>query len=84
MFKELINNYIDKMTIESAIKASSKLNIYFTYEEGKIIVPFLKNNKDLIDRNKKHIFIKKLSNIVNESTLKKVSLLFDEIFFLRK
>ena len=53
----MVNMYISTLTPDSAIKLAKKYGVDLTYDEASKIVPFLKRNKNNL--NKKTAFLMK-------------------------
>jgi len=79
----LINNYLKNITIEKAILVSKQLCIDFTYEEMRIVLPFVKTNwQKLLDEKNKMYLINSLANKTSVSTANKADALLNKLLII--
>ena len=80
MSKDLINYYLQSLTVPNAIYLASTYSINFSYEEAEIILPILKKNWEwYLDEEKKHCFIKDIAGLTSNETAKKVDILLSTL-----
>ena len=79
----LINNYLKNITIEKAILISKQLCIEFTYEEMRIVLPFLKANwQNLLDERNKIYLINSLASKTSVTTANKADALINKLLII--
>jgi len=80
MSKDLINYYLQSLTIPNAIYLASLQNIHFTYEEAETILPILKKNWEwYLDEEKKQCFLKDIAALTSHECEKKVDILLSTL-----
>lgn len=75
----LIKQFINNLTIDSGIKFAKKYNLIFSLEEAKIIVPFLKQNVNLINKDNKDKLLALIKLKVNSLTYSKIVSLVNKL-----
>lgn len=79
----LINNYLKNITIEKAILVSKQLCIEFTYDEMKIVLPFVKANwQNLLNEKNKIYLMNALANKTSASTASKADALLNKLLII--
>ena len=79
----LINNYLKNITIEKAILVSKQLCIDFTYEEMRVVLPFVKANwQNLLDEKNKMYLINSLANKTSIATANKTDALLNKLLII--
>lgn len=72
---QLISFYIDKITLQDALALARKHGVEFSVEEGKIILDFIKENKNLISLKNRRILEEKIKKVVEPTTYRKIEYL---------
>lgn len=79
----LINNYLKNITIEKAILVSKQLCIEFTYDEMRIVLPFVKANwQNFLNENNKMYLLNSLANRTSVSTANKADALLNKLLII--
>ena len=79
----LINNYIINISIEKATLVSKQLCIDFTYDEMKIVLPFVKANwQNLLNEKNKMYLMNALANKTSASTASKADALINKLLII--
>lgn len=79
----IINNYLKNITIEKAILVSKQLCIDFTYDEMRIVLPFIKCNwLNLLNEKNKMYLINSLANQTNTLTANKTDTLINKLLII--
>lgn len=79
----LINNYLKNISIEKAILVSKQLCIEFTYDEMKVVLPFVKANwQNLLDERNKMYLMNSLANKTSASTASKADALLNKLLII--
>ena len=79
----LINNYLKNITIEKAILVSKQLCIEFTYDEMKIVLPFVKANwQNFLNENNKMYLLNSLANKTSLTTSSKAEALLNKLLII--
>ena len=79
----LINNYLKNITIEKAILVSKQLCIEFTYDEMRIVLPFVKANwQNFLNENHKMYLLNSLANKTSTSTANKADALLNKLLII--
>lgn len=80
MSKDIINYYLQSLTVDNAIYLASTYSIYFSREEAEIILPMLKQHWEwYLDEEKKQCFLKDISAQTSNETAKKVDMLLSTL-----
>lgn len=79
----LINNYLKNITIEKAILVSKQLCVEFTYEEMRIVLPFVKANwQNFLDERNKMYLINSLASKTSMTTASKADALLNKLLII--
>ena len=79
----LINNYLKNITIEKAILVSKQLCVEFTYDEMRIVLPFIKTNwQNFLDERNKMYLINTIANKTSISTANKTDALLNKLLII--
>ena len=78
MNKTILSLFIKALNVDSSFFYLNKLGYDFTYQEIEILLPYLKNNIDLLDKNKKDYLLNKIPTTISPYCKKQVSKLFDK------
>lgn len=79
----LINNYLKNITIEKAILVSKQLCIEFTYDEMRIVLPFVKANwQNFLNENNKMYILNSLANKTSATTANKADALLNKLLII--
>lgn len=79
----LINNYLKNITIEKAILVSKQLCIEFTYDEMRIVLPFVKANwQNFLNENNKMYLLNSLASKTSVSTANKADALLNKLLII--
>ena len=79
----LINNYLKNISIDKAILVSKQLCIEFTYEEMKIVLPFVKANwQNLLNEKSKMYLMNELTYKTSASTASKTDALINKLLII--
>ena len=79
----LINNYLKNISIEKAILVSKQLCIEFTYDEMKIVLPFVKANwQNFLDERNKMYLLNSLANKTSNTTANKAEALLNKLLVI--
>jgi len=79
----LINNYLKNITIEKAILVSKQLCIEFTYDEMRIVLPFVKANwQNFLNENNKMYLLNSLANKTSVNTANKADALLNKLLII--
>ena len=79
----LINNYLKNMTIEKAILVSKQLCVEFTYDEMRIVLPFVKANwQNFLDERNKMYLINSLASRTSVNTANKADALLNKLLII--
>ena len=79
----LVNSYLKNITIEKAILVSKQLCIDFTYEEMRIVLPFVKANwQNFLNERNKMYLINTLANKTSISTANKADALLNKLLII--
>ena len=73
----MVNMYISTLTPDSAIKLVKKYGVDLTYDEASKIVPFLKRNKNNLNKENKNRLLNEGRNLVKPQTYSKIVTLID-------
>ena len=80
MSKDLINYYLQSLTVQNAIYLASTYSIHFSYEEAEIILPILKKNWEwYLDEEKKYCFLKDIAGLTSNDCSKRVDMLLSTL-----
>lgn len=74
-----VKQFIMNLNNESGIKFAKKYNIIFTLDEAKIIIPFLKQNVEYVNKENKEKLLFKIKNKVSQATYIKVNNLVEKL-----
>ena len=77
MANPMVNMYISTLTPDSAIKLDKKYGVDLTYDEASKIVPFLKRNKNNLNKENKNRLLNEGRNLVKPQTYSKIVTLID-------
>lgn len=77
MANPMVNMYISTLTPDSAIKLAEKYGVDLTYDEASKIVPFLKRNKNNLNKENKNRLLNEGRNLVKPQTYSKIVTLID-------
>ena len=77
MANPMVNMYISTLTPDSAIKLPKKYGVDLTYDEASKIVPFLKRNKNNLNKENKNRLLNEGRNLVKPQTYSKIVTLID-------
>lgn len=77
MANPMVNMYISTLTQDSAIKLAKKYGVDLTYDEASKIVPFLKRNKNNLNKENKNRLLNEGRNLVKPQTYSKIVTLID-------
>lgn len=77
MANPMVNMYISTLTPDSAIKLAKKHGVDLTYDEASKIVPFLKRNKNNLNKENKNRLLNEGRNLVKPQTYSKIVTLID-------
>ena len=78
-----VNNYLKNITVEKAILVSKQLCIEFTYDEMKIVLPFVKSNwQNLLNERTKMYLLNVLTNKTSASTASKADALINKLLII--
>ncbi len=77
MANPMVNMYISTLTPNSAIKLAKKYGVDLTYDEASKIVPFLKRNKNNLNKENKNRLLNEGRNLVKPQTYSKIVTLID-------
>ena len=72
---QLISFYIDRLTIDDAIKLAKKHGVSFTTLEAQTILNFIKENKNLFNIENKEYLENKIKKVVDSTTYSKIQIL---------
>lgn len=79
----IINNYLKNITIEKAILVSKQLCIEFTYDEMRIVLPFVRANwQNFLDERNKMYLIKALADKTSQTTASKTDALINKLLII--
>ena len=79
----LINNYLKNISVEKAILVSKQLCIEFTYDEMKVVLPFVKANwQNLLNERNKMYLMNALANKTSASTASKADALLNKLLII--
>lgn len=79
----LINNYLKNITIEKAILVSKQLCVEFTYEEMRIVLPFIKSNwQNFLNEQNKIYLINSLATKTSITTANKADTLLNKLLII--
>ena len=79
----LINNYLKNITIEKAILVSKQLCIEFTYDEMRIVLPFVKANwQNFLNENNKMYILNTIANKTSATTANKADALINKLLII--
>ena len=79
----IINSYLKNITIEKAILVAKQLCIDFSYNEMKIILPYVKANwQGFLDENKRTFLLNDLTNRTCPQTAKKTDALLNKLLLI--
>lgn len=79
----LINNYLKNVSIEKAILVAKQLCIDFTYEEMKIVLPFVKANwQNILNEQNKMYLMNSLANKTSAYTASKADALVNKLLII--
>ena len=73
----MVNMYISTLTPDSATKLAKKYCVDLTYDEASKIVPFLKRNKNNLNKENKNRLLNEGRNLVKPQTYSKIVTLID-------
>lgn len=80
MSKDLINYYLQSLSIQNALYLASTYSIQFSYDEVEVILPILKRNWEwYLDNDKKQCFLRDISGLTSPETAKKVDKLLSTL-----
>ena len=74
--KTLLTIFIKNLSVDSSLRYLNYLGFQFTYKEVENILPYLKDNLDLLDKEHKDYLLNNLPP-VSSSCKYQLSLLFD-------
>lgn len=77
MANPMVNMYISTLTPDSAIKLAKQYGVDLTYDEASKIVPFLKRNKNNLNKENKNRLLNEGRNLVKPQTYSKIVTLID-------
>lgn len=77
MANPMVNMYISTLTPDLAIKLAKKYGVDLTYDEASKIVPFLKRNKNNLNKENKNRLLNEGRNLVKPQTYSKIVTLID-------
>ena len=79
----LINNYLKNISIEKAILVSKQLCIEFTYDEMKLVLPFIKANwQNFLNEHNKMYLLNALANKTSLTTANKTETLLNKLLII--
>ena len=79
----LINNYLKNITIEKAILVSKQFCIEFTYDEMRIVLPFIKSNwQNFLNENNKMYLLNSIANKTSATTANKADALINKLLII--
>ena len=76
--KTLLTLFIKALNVNSSYFYLNKLGYDFSYEEIEILLPYLKNNVEYLEKDKKHYLLSKIPKNISPYCKKQVSDLFDQ------
>ncbi len=80
MSKDLINYYLQSLTVQNAIYLASTYSIDFSYDEASTVLPILKKNWEwYLDEEKKYCFLKDIAGLTSNECAKKVDTLLSTL-----
>ena len=80
MSKDIINYYLQSITVPNAIYLASTYSIHFSQDEVEIILPILKQHWEwYLDEEKKQCFLKDIAALTSNECAKKVDMLLSTL-----
>lgn len=75
----LVGLFLKNLTLEKGLELAHLKGVDFTEEEGKIILPFLKENAYIVDVEHKDELLTKIEKKLDKTSFYKVKMLIEKI-----